>query len=185
MEMSRLSTPIVCVVIGEGGSGGALGLGVGDRVAMLQHSFYSVISPEGCAAILWKSAERRRHAAEALKLTAPSLLKLGVIDDVIPEPLGGAHRDPEKAMDAVQKYLVDSLDQLRRLTRSTVLRRRQERIRQLGSFFEEPNVAASLEPESSTMTAPSLRTARSVRSLRGSGTIRLGSRAAALQNAGR
>ena len=91
--MSRLPTPIICVVIGEGGSGGALGIGVGDRVAVLEHAYYSVISPEGCAGILWKSPNFKEQAAQALKLTSNDLQKLGVIDDVIEEPLGGAHRD--------------------------------------------------------------------------------------------
>ena len=92
-EMSRLETPIICVVIGEGGSGGALGIGVGDRVAMLQYAYYSVISPEGCAGILWKSHEYAERAAEALRFTSSHLLEFGVIDDVIEEPLGAAHRD--------------------------------------------------------------------------------------------
>src|SRR5690606_13250869 len=106
-EMSRLETPIVCVVIGEGGSGGALGIGVGDRVAMLQHAWYSVISPEGCAAILWKAAneETNNAAAEALALTARDNLKNKLIDDVIEEPLGGAHRDPQEAAERLQKWI--------------------------------------------------------------------------------
>ncbi len=96
LEMSRLATPVICVVIGEGGSGGALGIGIGDRVSMLEHAYYSVISPEGCAGILWKTAndETKPLAAGALKLTARDLFKLRVIDDIIPEPLGGAYRDP-------------------------------------------------------------------------------------------
>jgi acetyl-CoA carboxylase carboxyl transferase subunit alpha len=138
MEMARLRVPIVCVVIGEGGSGGALGVGVGDRVAMLQHSFYSVISPEGCAAILWRTAEQRKHAAEALKLTARDLSKLGLIDEVINEPMGGAHRDPQKTGATLEKFVVASLNDLKRLTVGTLVRRRQERIRSLGSFFEAP-----------------------------------------------
>ncbi len=146
MEMSRLRTPIVCAVIGEGGSGGALGVGVGDRVAMFQHSFYSVISPEGCAAILWKTAERRKHAAEALRLTARELTKLDVIDEVIPEPLGGAHRDEETAAANLEKYLVSALNSLKRLTIKSLVSRRQERIRKLGSFYEEPS-AAGEQPE--------------------------------------
>ena len=138
MEMSRLRTPIVCVVIGEGGSGGALGIGVGDRVAMFQHSFYSVISPEGCAAILWKTADQRKHAAEALKLTARELMKLDVIDQIIPEPLGGAHRDPDAAAASLEKFICTSLDSLKRLTIDSLLRKRQERIRNLGGFYESP-----------------------------------------------
>jgi acetyl-CoA carboxylase carboxyl transferase subunit alpha len=139
-EMARLRTPIVCVVIGEGGSGGALGIGVGDRVAMLQHAFYSVISPEGCAAILWKTAEHRKHAAEALKLTAPDLLKLDLIDDVVPEPLGAAHRDPETTAAGLEAYIVGALGELKKLTTDALVHRRQQRIRHLGSFFEEPAV---------------------------------------------
>ena len=138
MEMARLRAPIVCVVIGEGGSGGALGVGVGDRVAMLQHSFYSVISPEGCAAILWRTAEQRKHAAEALKLTARDLSKLGLIDEIIPEPVGGAHRDPQKTGANLEKFVIAALNDLKRLTLDTLVRRRQERIRSLGSFFEAP-----------------------------------------------
>jgi acetyl-CoA carboxylase carboxyl transferase subunit alpha len=141
MEMARLKTPIVSVVIGEGGSGGALGLAVADRVAMFQHSFYSVISPEGCAAILWKTAERRQHAAEALRLTSKELNKLGVVDDVLNEPVGGAHRDPEVAAATLEKYVVNALDSLKRMKIETVVRKRQERIRRLGGFFESPSEA--------------------------------------------
>src|SRR6185312_15263542 len=97
LEMSRLETPVVCVVIGEGGSGGALGIGIGDKVSMLEHAYYSVISPEGCATILWKSNEHWPKAAEALKMTSRDLIGFGVIDEVIPEPLGGAHRDHREA----------------------------------------------------------------------------------------
>ena len=141
MEMARLRTPTVCVVIGEGGSGGALGVGVGDRVAMLQHAFYSVISPEGCAAILWKTADRRKHAAEALKLTGRDLKKLDLVDDIIAEPLGGAHRDPEATAANLEKYIVSALTELKRLTLDSLIRRRQERIRSLGAFYTEPSAA--------------------------------------------
>ncbi|MCK4660712.1 MAG: acetyl-CoA carboxylase carboxyltransferase subunit alpha [Phycisphaerae bacterium] len=136
MEMSRLRTQVVCVVIGEGGSGGALGIGVGDRVAMFEHSFYSVISPEGCAAILWRTSDERERAAESLKLTAKELKKLDIIDQYLPEPLGGAHRDPKAAARTLETYLVDSLRELRRFKIDTVLRKRYERIRNLGQFFE-------------------------------------------------
>ncbi|MCH8150034.1 MAG: acetyl-CoA carboxylase carboxyltransferase subunit alpha [Planctomycetes bacterium] len=142
MEMSRLKTPIVCVVIGEGGSGGALGLAVGDRVAMFQHSFYSVISPEGCAAILWKTADQRKHAAEALKLTAPELKRLGIVDKIIVEPLGGAHRDPEEAGAKLESYIVRSLNELKRSSSDTLVARRQKAVRALGSFFEDPDAQA-------------------------------------------
>ncbi len=142
MEMSRLRTPIVSVVIGEGGSGGALGLGVADRVAMFQHAFYSVISPEGCAAILWKTAERRKHAAEALKLTSRDLLALNVVDHVIPEPTGGAHRDPEAAGANLEKYITGALNDLKRRTIDELVRKRQERIRNLGNCYRSPSEVA-------------------------------------------
>lgn len=141
-EMARLRTPVVCAVIGEGGSGGALGLGVGDRVAMFEHAFYSVISPEGCAAILWKTADRRKHAAEALKLTAAELLKLEVIDEIIPEPLGGAHRDPDGAAAGLEKYITDCLTDLKRMTTDALVNKRQERIRNLGNFYVSPSETA-------------------------------------------
>lgn len=139
MEMSRLRTPIICTVIGEGGSGGALGLGVGDKVAMLQHSFYSVISPEGCAAILWKTAEFRKEAATALKLTAKELHRLGIVDSIVPEPLGGAHRAPEDAAANLEAYLVESLAEMKHRTIGTLLSARYDRIRSLGSFFDSPS----------------------------------------------
>src|SRR5437773_10069205 len=108
LEMSRLATPVVCVVIGEGGSCGALCIGVGDRVSMLEHAYYSVISPEGCAGILWREANDRTKplAADALKLTARDLQRLGVIDDIIPEPLGAAHRDPREMGNTLKTYLL-------------------------------------------------------------------------------
>jgi acetyl-CoA carboxylase carboxyl transferase subunit alpha len=137
MELSRLRTPIVSIVIGEGGSGGALGIAVADRVAMLQHSFYSVISPEGCAAILWKTAEKRKHAAEALRITSKELASLDLVDDIIPEPIGGAHRDPEAAGAELQKYIITTLDSLKRQRVDTLLARRAAKLRGLGSFFEE------------------------------------------------
>lgn len=142
MEMSQLRTPIVCVVIGEGGSGGALGIAVGDRIAMFEHSFYSVISAEGCAAILWKTAEQRQRAAEALKFTAPDLRKLDIVDDVLAEPLGGAHRDPEKASATLEKYLADTLRELKRRKTDTLIKRRYERFRNMGNFFDAPSDTA-------------------------------------------
>ncbi|MEE9294793.1 MAG: acetyl-CoA carboxylase carboxyltransferase subunit alpha [Phycisphaerae bacterium] len=138
-EMSRLRTPIICVVIGEGGSGGALGIGVGDRVAVFQHAFYSVISAEGCAAILWKTHEQRTRAAEALKFTARDLKKLDFIDEIIPEPLGGAHRAPEEASQALEQYLLDTLRELKRPRIETLLKRRYDRFRHMGNFFEAPS----------------------------------------------
>jgi len=174
MEMPRLRTPIVCVVIGEGGSGGALGIGVGDRVAMFQHSFYSVISPEGCAAILWKTADYRKDAAEALRLTAKELHKLQVIDHIIPEPVGGAHRDPEGTAAALEKFIVSSLDSLKRLPVDTLLARRQLRIRELGRFYESPS-----EDKSEAQTPARGRTNRSSRLQRGQARSRPAQRLAA------
>src|SRR4051794_1102168 len=126
LEMSRLATPVICVVIGEGGSGGALGIGVGDRVSMLEHSYYSVISPEGCAGILWKVANEQTKpvAAEALKMTAKHLRRFGVIDDIIPEPLGGAHRDPRETGKTLKTYLLRYLRELRNVPVEELLDRR-------------------------------------------------------------
>ena len=139
-EMSRLRTPIVCIVIGEGGSGGALGIGVGDRIAMLQHSWYSVISPEGCAAILWKKANEQTNnsAAQALALTAESNLKNGLIDAIIPEPNGGAHRDPQATAERLQGWVVDSIRELQRLSPDTLVRLRFDKIRNIGSHKSNP-----------------------------------------------
>jgi len=137
-EMSRLKTPIVSIVIGEGGSGGALGIAVADRVAMLEHAWYSVISPEGCAAILWKEANERTNlqAAEALNLTAKDNKRLGIVDAIIKEPLGGAHRDHEKTSDNLRKWVVDQLEELRRVRPDTLPARRYDRFRALGKFTE-------------------------------------------------
>ena len=139
MEMSRLRTPIVSVVIGEGGSGGALGIAVADRVGMLEHAWYSVISPEGCAAILWKEANEQTNnrAAECLALTARRNLENGLVDDVIPEPLGGAHRDPRKAADNLQTWIVDRLRDLARVNPETLVRQRLDKFRRMGAFRDE------------------------------------------------
>jgi acetyl-CoA carboxylase carboxyl transferase subunit alpha len=132
-EMSRLRTPIVCIVIGEGGSGGALGIGVGDRLAMMQYAWYSVISPEGCSGILWKGAENAPDAAEALKLTSKHLKGLGVIDEIIEEPLGAAHRNPRAAADAVEKYVDKTLRDLKKKPLDQLVDERYEKIRKLGT----------------------------------------------------
>ena len=113
MAMSQIRTPIVCVVIGEGGSGGALGIGIGDRLAMLEFTYYSVITPEGCATILWKGSEHAPKAAAALKMTSRDLLRFGIIDEVIPEPLGGAHRDHREAAASLKSYLIHTIRQLK------------------------------------------------------------------------
>jgi len=135
-EMSRLPTPIVCVVLGEGGSGGALGIGVGDRVAMLEHSYYSVISPEGCAGIIWKSHTFKEKAAAALKMTSKDLVRLGVIDAVIEEPLGGAHRDYHLMANRLKKYLRQTLRELMATPIEQLVEARYEKFRRMGVFFE-------------------------------------------------
>lgn len=139
-EMAMLRTPIVSIVIGEGGSGGALGIAVADRVAMLQHSWYSVISPEGCAAILWKQANEQTNnaAANALKLTARDNLELHIIDAIIPEPVGGAHRDPAKTSANVERWIIEELTPLREVNPDVVVEQRYARFRRLGSFTEYP-----------------------------------------------
>lgn len=135
-EMACLRTPIVSVVIGEGGSGGALGLGVADRVAMMQYAWYSVISPEGCAAILWKTGEQAPAAAEQLHLTSGDNLKLGTIDEIIREPLGGAHRDPQAAAEALEEWIVRNIRELRRYKTDNLVSRRYEKFRDMGQFAE-------------------------------------------------
>ncbi|MEQ1828743.1 MAG: acetyl-CoA carboxylase carboxyltransferase subunit alpha [Pirellula sp.] len=134
--MSQLRTPIICVVIGEGGSGGALGIGVGNRIAMLKNSYYSVISPEGCAGILWKSHQFAPKAAEALRFTSAHLSKLGVIDDVIDEPLGGAHRDHHQMASRLKSYLTKSLEQLLKLSADSLVSDRYEKFRRMGTYLE-------------------------------------------------
>jgi acetyl-CoA carboxylase carboxyl transferase subunit alpha len=136
LEMAHLEVPIVVTITGEGGSGGALALGVGDRVFVLEYGTYSVISPEGCAAILWKDQERKAEAAEAMRLTAPDLLAMRVVDAVIPEPLGGAHTDPEVTCRRVGETIAQALGELERLTVNELLARRYQRFRSLGALEE-------------------------------------------------
>jgi acetyl-CoA carboxylase carboxyl transferase subunit alpha len=142
MLMSRLETPIVCVVLGEGGSGGALGIGVGDRVAMLEHAYYSVISPEGCAGILWKSHTHKKEAARALKMRSGDLLRLGVIDEVIEEPAGGAHRDPHQMALRLKAFLCESLRELSQQPLPKLLDGRYEKFRRMGQFLDRETEAA-------------------------------------------
>jgi len=130
--MSRLRVPIICIVIGEGGSGGALGIGVGDKLAMLQFAYYSVISPEGCAAILWRDGAQAPKAAEALKLTSKDLLKLALVDAVIPEPLGGAHRSLHDTIYNVEQYIIKTLRDLKRTKTENLLDNRYKRLRAIG-----------------------------------------------------
>ncbi len=136
-EMSRLAVPIVNVVIGEGGSGGALAIGVGDRLIMLEYSIYSVISPEGCASILWKSADKAEDAAEAMGVTADRLNSLGLVDEVLREPLGGAHRDADAMAQSLRNALVSNLDELRRHSLDDLLAARYQRFASFGRFREE------------------------------------------------
>ncbi|MAT65812.1 MAG: acetyl-CoA carboxylase carboxyl transferase subunit alpha [Gammaproteobacteria bacterium] len=135
--MAELRTPVICTVIGEGGSGGALAIGVGDRLLMLEYSTYSVISPEGCASILWKSAEKAADAAEALGITSRRLLELGLIDTVIEEPLGGAHRDPERMAELLKTRLLSELDSLRGQSLDTLLETRYRRLLEFGEYNEK------------------------------------------------
>ncbi|MCI1710100.1 MAG: acetyl-CoA carboxylase carboxyltransferase subunit alpha [Chiayiivirga sp.] len=134
LEMAELRIPIVCTVIGEGGSGGALAIGVGDRTLMLEYGTYSVISPEGCASILWKTAERAKDAAEALGITAPRLLELGLVDQIVKEPLGGAHRDPQEMATRLKGVLLGQIEQLERLDSHTLLEQRYQRLRSYGRY---------------------------------------------------
>jgi acetyl-CoA carboxylase carboxyl transferase subunit alpha len=132
--MSALKTPIVSIVIGEGGSGGALALGVADRVLMLEHATYSVISPEGCAAILWNNGSKASEAADLLKITAQDLFQMKVIDEVVEEPIGGAHRDPRRAAELLKEAVTRNLSELRALAPADLVRLRYEKFRKLGMF---------------------------------------------------
>lgn len=134
--MAGLKTPIICIVIGEGGSGGALAIGVGDKLLMLEYSIYSVISPEGCASILWKSAEKAEDAAEAMRITASSLNKFGLVDEVLPEPLGGAHRNPKAMAEVIRNALLSNLEELTQLSTDQLLEIRQQRLASFGQFKE-------------------------------------------------
>jgi acetyl-CoA carboxylase carboxyl transferase subunit alpha len=134
LAMMSLRVPILVIVIGEGGSGGALGIGVGDRVLMMEYAYYSVISPEGCAAILWKDGERSPDAAAALRLTSKDLLALGVVDAIVPEPLGGAHRAPNVAMDEVKRTIVAELEALQRIPREELVAARRRKFRQIANL---------------------------------------------------
>ncbi|MDD3375204.1 MAG: acetyl-CoA carboxylase carboxyltransferase subunit alpha [Candidatus Omnitrophica bacterium] len=137
MDMARISVPIVAFVIGEGGSGGALGIGVADRVLILQHAYYSVISPEGCASILWRNSVRAPDAALALKIMGENLLEFGMVEEIIEEPLGGAHRDPEAVAAGIKKAAIVHVKELMKLSKKELLDARYERFRRIGKFIEE------------------------------------------------
>jgi len=137
-EMARLETAILVILIGEGCSGGALGIGIGDRIAMLQHSYYSVISPEGCASILWKDASKNATAAAALKMHAEELIGLGIIDDILPEPLGGAHKNRTAVFETVKSYIVSQWESLRHMSLDELLEIRYQKFRKMGKFESRP-----------------------------------------------
>jgi len=137
MEMARLKVPILCYIIGEGGSGGALGVGIGDRICVLENAYYSVISPEGCAAILWKDRTRAPDAAKALKLTAQDLFDLGLIDEVVREPLGGAHRDPARIAETIKESAKRHLKELLAIQPADLVEARYEKYRKIGAFSTE------------------------------------------------
>jgi len=151
-ELSYLRTPIICIVIGEGGSGGALAIGVGDRIAMLEHAYYSVISPEGCAGILWKSAEYSNKAAEALKLTSKHLAAFGVVDDVLEEPLGAAHRDHHLMASRVKMYLSKTLRELTSRDLDELVAERYEKFRRMG-FYRDASAQAIADAASEATQA--------------------------------
>lgn len=135
-DMARLRTPIVATIIGEGGSGGALGIGIADRVCILQHAYYSVISPEGCASILWRNSVKAPEAAEALKITGEHLLKFGVVDEVIPEPVGGIHKDPVTGAQLLKKTILKHLKELAPIPKEELVEQRYQKFRKIGEFLE-------------------------------------------------
>ena len=136
LEMCRLKVPIICVIVGEGASGGALGIGVGDKVLMMENTWYSVISPESCSSILWKSWEYKEQAAEALKLTSADMKKQKLVDDIIPEPLGGAHYDRDTTFKTVQQYITKSFNELKDLSTAQLLEHRMDKYSKMGEFKE-------------------------------------------------
>ncbi len=144
-EMSRLRTPVVCLVIGEGASGGAIGIGVGDRMAMLQYAWYSVISPEGCAAILWRTGERAAEAAEAMQVTSKQMKSLDLIDDIIPEPLGGGHRDHAQVATNVERYIVNTVRELKRVDLDDLIDQRYARWRRMGEVLHLDELPATVK----------------------------------------
>ena len=140
-DMVQIKTPLIATVIGEGGSGGALGIGITDRIFILQHSYYSVISPEGCASILWRSSLKAPEAAEALKITAEHLKKFGIVDEIIPEPLGGAHQDPVKVAACFKKVLLKAIKELSALSPDDLIEKRYNKFRTIGKFTEDSDTS--------------------------------------------
>ena len=135
--MTKLEVPIIAIIIGEGASGGALGVGVGDRVYMLENTWYSVISPESCSSILWRSWEFKEQAANALKLTSKDMLKQGLIDGIIPEPIGGAHRNPETTYQTVAEQIIEAISELRNLSKQDLINQRMEKYADMGEYSEK------------------------------------------------
>lgn len=142
-DMAELKTPIIIVIIGEGCSGGALGMGVGDVIGMLEHAYYSVISPEGCASILWKDAAKKAEAATALKLNAENMLEMNIVDEIIKEPLGGAHHDPQAVYESVKKFILDQWNILKRIPAEILLEQRYQKFRRMGKFHTQQAHEAS------------------------------------------
>lgn len=140
LEMANLPTPIIVLLIGEGCSGGALGMGVGDIIAMLEHSYYSVISPEGCASILWHDSSKNEEAAQSLKMQAEDLLDFGIIDDIIPEPQGGAHKDPRMMYEGVKRFILKKSQFLKKSSTKTLLEKRYQKFRKMGAFTIDQDV---------------------------------------------
>jgi len=140
LEMFRIKVPIIVLLVGEGCSGGALGVGIGDVIGMLENSYYSVISPEGCASILWKDSKKNAQAADALKLLPENLLKLKVIDEILPEPLGGAHLDPQVVYENVKGFVIKNIEMLKNIPNEDLLNRRFQKFRVMGEFFTEDEV---------------------------------------------
>jgi len=147
MEMARLKVPIIIVVTGEGGSGGALGIGVGDKIMMLEYTYYSVCSPEACAAILWKDASEAKTAAEALKLTAKDLLELGIVDEIINEPLGGAHKAFKESAELLKEAILTNLQEIQSFSISEMLEKRYDKFRQIGEYIEHSRIEVNDEQQ--------------------------------------
>jgi len=151
-DMMHLDVPVVPIIIGEGGSGGALGIGIGDKIIMLEHAYYSVISPEGCSAILWKTQEKAADAAKALKMNVTDLLKFGIIDEALEEPLGGAHRDPDLMAKTMKKSILNSLEELKHFSSKDLLNKRYEKFRQIGVYLSDKNISIKDETLTSDNT---------------------------------
>ncbi len=150
-EMMYLDVPVIPIIIGEGGSGGALGVGIGDKIIMLEHAYYSVISPEGCSAILWKTQEKAADAAKSLKMNVADLLEFGIIDEAIEEPLGGAHKNPELMAKNMKKSILNSLEELKNFSKKDLLDKRYEKFRQIGVYLSDKDISSEHETQISNI----------------------------------